>query len=127
MSDFNQADIKKLVINFYSKIRKDELLGPIFNDIAQVDWDHHIPLICQFWNSIMLKTNEYHGNAYMKHIMLGKKTPIQKLHFSRWLELFQQEAIKYLPADAAEEIVKKATLIARSLSYGVLNEQPSSL
>lgn len=120
MTELNKSDIQKLVINFYSKVRKDELLGPIFNDVAQVDWEHHIPLICQFWNSIMLKTSEYRGNAYMKHVLLGKKTQIQELHFTRWLELFQQEAIKYLPVNAAEDIIKKATLIAKSLSYGTL-------
>lgn len=46
------------------------ILAPIFNDFAKVDWDEHIPLLCQFWNSIMLKTNEYRGNAYAKHVLL---------------------------------------------------------
>lgn len=123
MTKLTQDHIKNLVTHFYSKVQKDDLLGPIFNDVAQVDWDHHIPLICQFWNTIMLKTNEYKGNPYMKHMMLGKQTHIQDIHFARWLELFKEEAKKHLPPEATEEIVSKATMIAKALKQGLLNEK----
>lgn len=68
----------------------------------------------------MLKTNEYHGNAYMKHIQISKLIEIKEKHFIRWLNLFQQEAVKHLPKDKAKEITEKATLIAKSLSYGMI-------
>jgi hemoglobin len=123
MSELTKAHIETLVSHFYAKVQKDEILSPIFNEVAQVDWDHHIPKICQFWNSIMLKTNEYHGNAYMKHVNLGKLVEMQETHFTRWLNLFQQEAIQHLPADKAEEIIHKARAIAQSLSYGVLKRR----
>lgn len=120
MTELTQEHIEKLVTHFYSRIQEDELLGPIFNDVAHVDWAHHIPLLCQFWNSVMLKTNEYRGNAYAKHVMLGTQTDIQEIHFTRWLTLFQEEANKHLPAPAATEIIKRASLIAESLMYGML-------
>lgn len=121
MTPLTEELIKKLVINFYQKIQQDEILGPIFNDIAKVDWNHHIPLICQFWNSIMLKTNEYHGHAYRKHVILGEKTNLTEAHFSRWLNIFQEEAFKYLPAREAQLITDKATMIADSLKTGSLS------
>jgi len=121
MVELTREHIKELVIHFYSRVQKDELLGPIFNEVAQVDWDHHIPLLCQFWNSIMLKTNEYRGNAYMKHVLLKKQAEIREEHFVRWLEIFKQEAIKHIPTDAAEKIIEKSSLIAKSLRYGMLN------
>lgn len=119
MAELTKAHIEKLVIQFYQQVQKDDLLGPIFNDVAKVDWEQHIPLLCQFWNNIMLKTNEYHGNAYLKHVMLGQQTNIREEHFSRWLALFQQEARKHLPATAAKEIMQRASLIATSLKYGM--------
>lgn len=122
MSELTKNHIEQLVIHFYQRISEDELLGPIFNDVAQVDWEHHIPLLCQFWNSIMLKTSEYHGNAYMKHVLLGKQVAVQGEHFNRWLTLFQQEAEKYLPAQAAAKIVQRAELIGNSLKLGMLND-----
>lgn len=101
-------------------MQNDEILRPIFNDVAKVDWTHHIPLICQFWNSIMLKTNEYHGNAYRKHTMLGEKINITETHFSRWLILFQEEAFKHLPETEAKLIADKASMIANSLMIGAI-------
>ncbi|HHF7373151.1 Group 3 truncated hemoglobin ctb [Legionella bozemanae] len=123
MTELNKTHIEKLVTHFYQKVQKDEILGPIFNDAAQVDWDEHIPLLCQFWNSIMLKTNEYHGNAYQKHTLLKQLTQIDEAHFDRWLNLFQEEAVNHLPLDAAKEIFQKATFIAESLKYGMLSQE----
>lgn len=121
MTELTKAHIEKLVSSFYRRVQIDELLAPIFNDIAQVDWEHHIPLLCQFWNSIMLKTHEYTGNAYAKHVFIGKKTHITEAHFERWLHLFEQEAQKHLPTDAAATIIQRAKLIAESLKYGMLS------
>lgn len=121
MTELTEHHIKQLVTHFYQSVQQDELLGPIFNDVAKVDWEQHIPLLCQFWNSVMLKTNEYHGGAYMKHVLLGKQAEVGEAHFKRWLTLFQEEAEKHLPAAAAAEIVQRAGLIGKSLKLGMLN------
>jgi hemoglobin len=122
MTELTKTHIENLVTHFYQRVQKDDLLSPVFNDTARVDWEHHIPLLCKFWNNIMLKTNEYHGNAYLKHVLIGQQVEIQEAHFARWLALFQEEAAKHLPAEAAKEIVEKATLIAQSLKYGMVDE-----
>ncbi|HYF98316.1 MAG TPA: group III truncated hemoglobin [Coxiellaceae bacterium] len=129
MTQITTEQIKKLVIHFYQKVENDDLLGPIFNEVAKVDWDHHIPLICQFWNSIMLKTNEYHSNAYRKHVILGEKIKLTEAHFNRWLMLFQEEAFKHLAAEDAQLITDKAKMIANSLKLGAIsnNSHPKDL
>jgi hemoglobin len=121
MTQLTKDHIKKLVSHFYQKVQKDEVLGPIFNDVAKVDWDHHVSLICQFWNSIMLKTNEYHSNAYRKHVILGEKVRLEEAHFSRWLVLFQEEAFIHLPLQDAQLITDKAKMIAESLKIGTIS------
>lgn len=123
MTELNKTHIEKLVTHFYQKVQNDELLGPIFNDVAQVDWNEHIPLLCQFWNSVMLKTNEYHGNAYQKHVLLKHLTHFEEAHFVRWLNLFQHEAEHHLPSELATEIVQKASLIAGSIKFGMLRQE----
>lgn len=120
MKNLTKEHIKKLVIHFYQRVQVDDLLAPIFNDVAKVDWPEHIELLCKFWNSIMLKTNEYHGNAYRKHVLLREKTNITEQQFTRWLTLFQEEAFKYLPAEYAQLITQKAFMIADSLKMGML-------
>jgi hemoglobin len=112
--------IHQLVTHFYAEVAADTVLGPIFNDVAKVDWEHHIPLLCQFWNSIMLKSNEYHGGAYMKHVLLGQKVKLSAAHFSRWLEIFSEQAYMHLPEQAAGIITERASLIADSLMLGCL-------
>lgn len=123
MSQLTAEHINTLVNHFYRRIQHDEILCPIFNDVAKVDWDHHIPLICQFWNSIMLKTNEYHSNAYRKHIILGEKIQLTEKHFDHWLLLFQEESLKHLPTQAAHLIIEKAKLIAASLKIGSVSKE----
>ena len=113
-----RGDIEVMVRTFYDKVKIDPVIGPIFNDVAKVDWPHHIALICAFWNSVMLKTNEYHGNAYNKHVMLGKKTQLTEAHFAHWLKLFREEAFKCLSRQDAEAIMHKANVIAHSLKLG---------
>jgi hemoglobin len=125
MTQLTKEHIKKLVSNFYQKVQKDEVLGPIFNDVAKVDWNHHIPLICQFWNSVMLKTNEYHGNAYRKHLILGEQVKLTEAHFARWLMIFKEEAFKHLPVLEAQSITMKAQMIAKSLKIGAISRWPS--
>ena len=123
MTTLAKTHIETLVTHFYQKVQADTLLGPVFNEVAQVNWDEHIPLLCQFWNSVMLKTNEYHGNAYQKHLVLKERTQIQEIHFVRWLNLFQQEALNHLPKEAAEQIIQRANQIAESLKFGMLKKE----
>ena len=49
-----REDIRRLVDAFYEKINRDELLGPIFNQVAKVDWAAHLPTMYRFWESMLL-------------------------------------------------------------------------
>ena len=39
------SDVQNLINTFYSKVRQDDVIGYIFNDIAKVDWEKHLPKI----------------------------------------------------------------------------------
>lgn len=119
MPNLDQEKLAHFVKNFYAKVNQDPLLGPIFNDIAEVNWDEHIPKLCSFWNSIMLGTNEYKGNAMIKHLDLNKKVALTPKHFERWLYLFEQEAHIALPGDAAQLIIERAHIIADNIQRRV--------
>jgi truncated hemoglobin YjbI len=36
MAQLTKEHIQQLVYNFYQKVQEDDVLGPIFNDVAQV-------------------------------------------------------------------------------------------
>jgi hemoglobin len=49
-----RADIEKLIILFYEKVKKDSTIGFIFTDVIPINWEHHIPVIVDFWETILL-------------------------------------------------------------------------
>lgn len=106
--------IGKLVDAFYSRVRRDELIGPIF--AARIaDWDHHLELLRLFWSSVVLMSGRYSGSPMQKHMAL----PIDAKHFDRWLQLFRQTAREVCNPKAAELFIERAELIARSIEMGV--------
>ena len=61
--------IRELVHAFYATVRRDPLLGPIFN--AKVgNWDEHLTTLCRFWSSVMLLTGAYKGRPMVVHAAL---------------------------------------------------------
>jgi len=107
--------IETLVHAFYAKVRRDELLGPIFN--ARIDdWDTHLEKLCRFWSSVVLMTGTYEGRPMVVHAALPN---IDGEHFARWLALFEETARAVCPADAAALFVDRAQRIAASLKHGI--------
>lgn len=100
-----RQDIEKLVNRFYDKVREDSLLGPVF---AHLDWPKHLPVMYQFWSSMILGEQSYRGNPFQKHVDL----PIKAQHFSQWLALFTATVDEIFVGEKADEIKQRAQNIA---------------
>ncbi len=85
----NREDIYLLVTSFYKKIRKDPVLGPIFNAII-VDWESHFEILTDFWESQLLIRRAYLGNPIEVHQQVDSKMnhTITSEHFGLWLNLW---------------------------------------
>ncbi|MCC3159167.1 group III truncated hemoglobin [Hymenobacter sp. 15J16-1T3B] len=118
-----EADIQALVDWFYDKVNQDELLGPVFNDVAAVHWPAHLPTMYDFWSSILLGTARYKGRPFPKHLAL----PIEKPHFQRWLQLFYQTVAENFAGPKAEEAKVKALNIATMFEYRMRPKSSLSL
>ena len=77
-----------MVRRFYQDVAQDDLLGPIFNDVAAVDWNEHLPKLTAFWCRALLGMAGYEGNPYREHSLINDRHPFTQAHFDRWLELF---------------------------------------
>lgn len=108
----SEADIAQLVGQFYGLVRQDTLLGPIFDDVAQVDWAHHIPRLVGFWSTVLLGSAQYTGNPVLPHLALARKIPVQASHFERWLLLFRQTVDELFVGERAEQAKIRAQSIA---------------
>ncbi len=107
--------IRNLVHTFYARVRRDPLIGPIFNARIE-DWPAHLDKLCAFWSSVTLMTGRYKGTPMKAHAELPD---IATVHFERWLALFQATAIRICPPDAAQVFIDRANRIADSLQLGI--------
>lgn len=108
------AMIADLVETFYARVRKDALIGPVFE--ARVsDWTTHLRQMRMFWSSVALMTGVYHGRPMEKHLPL----PVDARHFDRWLSLFRETAREICPPAAADHFIERAERIAQSLELGI--------
>jgi hemoglobin len=111
-----EDDIKILVDSFYDKVNADALLSPIFNDVAQVDWQQHLPLLYQFWSTLLFRTNTYQGRPWPKHALL----PVGVGHFDRWVSLFKATVDEYFSGPKATEAKNLAASIADTFQNRLL-------
>ena len=109
------ADIRTLIDTFYRKVQTDDLIGFIFNDIAQVDWPKHLPVMYAFWEFLLRGTPDaYRGNPIQKHLDLHQKIPLKIAHFDRWLSLFQTTVDELFEGPTAENAKFRAFAIAET-------------
>ncbi|HLR26747.1 MAG TPA: group III truncated hemoglobin [Fodinibius sp.] len=108
----NDADIKIFVHDFYDKVEKDERLGYIFNDYAEVDWGEHLPKMVDFWSNVLFRTGRYKGGAFRKHLPL----PIKKDDFGRWLGLFEETIDEHFEGAKADYAKEMANRVAASFA-----------
>lgn len=113
----NRKDISKLVHLFYAKIRKNELLGPIFNShISEEQWPEHLKKLTDFWETNLFGIAKFKGSPSAKHIKVDKNMnhSIEQTHFGVWLRLWYETIDQLFEG----EIAIKAKQSARKMSTG---------
>lgn len=113
--ELNKESIATLVHSFYDGVRADPALGPVFDQAIGDHWDTHLGRMVDFWCATMLKTQQFQGNVFGKHMALNGVEPD---HFRRWLALFEATAARLFDQSLADEFILVARRIAASLQYG---------
>jgi len=106
-----REDIRLLVESFYRKIIDDPIAGPIFNETLFFKWDTHIPIMIDFWETLLLEKTSYKGNAMRVHIELNKKFPLGPDHFKQWKKLFFETLDEYFTGSKVIEAKKRVELM----------------
>lgn len=102
------TSIKILVDEFYTRVRLDGLLGPVFADVIKDDWQPHLEKMYAFWNAALFGIPGFKGNPFAKHATL----PIGNEHFNRWLELFTETIDAHFAGPMADDVRNRAGLMA---------------
>jgi len=118
-SAITPSSIVQLVDTFYSRVREDAVLGPVFEERLAGHWHEHMPRMYAFWTKVLLDTGEFQGNVFGKHMALSG---IGREHFVRWLTLFRMTAIEVFGTEDSAAAVVVANRIASSLQLGFFGE-----
>lgn len=109
--------IHDVVHGFYDEIRRDDLLGPIFNDAIQPHaWPNHLEKMCAFWSATLLRTSSYDGRPLPPHLALPG---LGEAHFRRWLMLFRATVRRICQPEVAALFMDRALRIAHSFRLAI--------
>ncbi|MEQ9468182.1 MAG: group III truncated hemoglobin [Ekhidna sp.] len=117
-----RQDIELLVDRFYEQVIVDDIIGVFFTEVVRLDWEVHIPVMYDFWETILLDHFVYKGNPMTKHIQLNKQKKLEAQHFERWLELWEKTVRTHFDGPTAEEAINRAKQIGSLMKFKVENE-----
>jgi hemoglobin len=117
----NRDDLYRLVDSFYSKLLADNSISYLFTDIAKIDLAHHLPVLVDFWDSILFQSDTYRKNAMQPHMVLNMQSPLQKHHFETWLRYFKETVDQLFTGEKAFLAKERATSIATVMQLKLLH------
>lgn len=121
----DRADIERLVDTFYAKVRQDDLIGFIFNDVAQTDWAAHLPKMYAFWETVLFRAGTFSGNPLATHARLVPLTTMGPTQFERWLTLFTATVDELFAGEKAD-VLKASAADMANVIYAKINNLPQA-
>jgi hemoglobin len=106
------------MIAFYAKATTDAVIGEFFTEVVPFDLRHHLPVIGDFWESVLLGTQAYraHNRSPLHlHAELDALRPLEAEHFDRWLEIFRETVDELFAGPYAEFAKGRSRMIARRM------------
>lgn len=114
-----RGEIHDLVVRFYREIVFDDLLAPVFEEVAETDWTHHIPKLIDYWARVLLREPGYDGYILAPHQRVHEIESFELSHFDRWYELFVETIDESWAGPIAEtaksHAARTAAMLARRL------------
>ena len=112
-------DIEVLLNDFYKKVFKDKLIGFFFTEVVPLNLETHIPVIADFWESVLLDGKGYRKNVMEIHLNISQKSKIEKQHFDRWVYLFCESVDKFFEGPKAILAKQRAVSIATMMNLKI--------
>ncbi|WP_415405938.1 group III truncated hemoglobin [Sulfurovum sp. CS9] len=113
-NEITKENIETMVMNFYRRVLKDDIVGPFFiaklgDDMTNEYWEPHLELLVNFWASIALGDTSYRGNPFAPHMYLGE---LSREVFEQWLKLFFATLDELYEPRVADQFKERSTIIA---------------
>lgn len=114
-----EQEVHTLVKHFYDKALADEVIAYIFKDHMESELEEHIPVISDFWSSVLLGTQKYKGNVMLAHISLNNKVDLKEAHFDQWLKLWMESCNELFEGEKVEEAKKRAVMMKNLMLFKI--------
>lgn len=121
MKDISTRDDIILLVNtFYDNLQKNEALDTLFNKVAKIKWESHLPKMYDFWESILLHNPVYRGNPMRVHMQLDQMQKLKKEDFEMWMEIFHATVDSLFEGNVAEQAKTRALSVATSIQLNTV-------
>ncbi len=104
-----ESAIDELVMRFYYKLLNDDVMAPLFYDVAKIHVASHIRHITLYWYKLLLQDKRYQRHTMRIHRHLDREFPLKGIHFEIWLHDFVETVDEHFAGPNA----MKAKHIAR--------------
>jgi hemoglobin len=112
----DRSDLERMLELFYQKAFKDDLISHFFLEVVPLDLEHHIPVIADFWESVLLDGRGYRKNVMEIHLNISEKSKIEKEHLDRWVKLFAETVGELFEGPKATLAKQRAASIATMMN-----------
>lgn len=112
----DRAQVHDLVVGFYRELVFDDLLAPVFDEVAEVDWTLHIPKLIDYWCRVLLDEPGYDGFLLGAHREVHDREAFRAEHFDRWYALWVESIDARWEGPIAETAKRHAAKMAGILS-----------
>lgn len=119
----SRADIEVMVNTFYERVKADDVIGFIFNDIVKMNWEKHLPLMVDFWENALFFAGTYSGNPMNLHKHLHHIRPLDNKHFAQWVSLFTKTVDDLFEGANATLAKQRAASIASVMESNILQHR----
>ncbi len=116
-----RPDIERLVNTFYTKVRADAPLGHVFDGVAQVNWETHLPKLYDFWDTVLFRAGTFRSNPIAAHAKLLDRADLGWPMFERWLAMFRETVEELFAGENAVHIIRCAEDMARVIHSKIHN------
>ncbi|TQC43421.1 group III truncated hemoglobin [Rhodococcus sp. WS4] len=110
-----RADIEDLLRRFYGRVLVDDLLADPFAEIREGGLESHLPIMCDFWETVLFVARLYQGSALRVHRSVHTRHRLEARHFLRWLTLWSTTVGQMFHGPIAAHATVHATRIARAM------------
>lgn len=122
----DRDDVETVVRAFYRRALCDPALEPVFT-AAALDLETHLPIMCDFWQTVLFRAGLYHRNLLAVHLEVDGLAALTPPRFARWLALWDATVDEHYAGPKAELAKVQAGRIAASMRRRLLGRSASEM